>query len=1121
MSEPYINTIFSNQWERLADALADRLFARTGFFEKRYVIVPNEQVKEFLHFHLASRFGISAGVQMCSLQQGLAGLLESLSPYPKMRIPSILELSLCIEEQMHLCLESYENKRISFFAPLYAYLSCEKTEQLSQRIFSLSDQLAHVFIRYGLYGGAFVSEWLLKEGWQQWIWKRIFSQGIYAFDIQAKEIYCDHSSCVNFDSARRSKIEAKRSERGRPFPVGKADEEDRFGKVAASQNSHNLSGRSIAGIQVHLFGFSHVPPLYLAFFADLHAAFYLFSPCAQYWDDLCSDKERLLLERFLHSRKISPIICEEMERYLQDHHPLLSNWGKWGREFLKGLDAYLLNTDERYELSPPTLLGSVKNSMLTMQVPDSGGCFGIPPECSLKDQSIQIHSAPSKLREIEVLRDVVQTLLARHRSDPSPLQPKDILVLAPDIALYAPYIHGIFSNTPYAYRVQGLEQGSTSDFAQGFTHFLSLFDTEFSLSSVFKLFSFSPFRKRWGFSLEEVDLLHSWLKRAQVRIGEKSWQDGIDRLLWGLAMSPDALMVDRPFPLGCISQSDVEIFNQFLICYLALKKDLGSMRASEKKSLSEWLAWIQELAVRHFECDKDDEPLLCDLHAFGHQMAHSKNSCFSFASMQRILRHFYEKRNAAIHSEHLQHIRFCSMHHAAALPARIVYLLGMDEESFPRFEAPNSLCTLSGSAKKPYLPVKGDEDRYLFLELFCSARDYFIVSYERIHPKDNKPQGPCYLVDQVRTFVKNNFSSSLMEIDHPSLPFDAMYFTENSRVQNLNPSDFLLAQAHYSARSLQNQERDFFGRPDKAKSDSENLAFIPISSLRALAKHPIKFYFKEVLGMYVKEEESQEEDLFCLSPLKKHLLKRACLETDMQEVIARSDAQGILPEGLFKQAAIETLACEVEESKKAFELLHIEAGALFSVELSPYCRHPMRLKEGNWVLPALSIPVNGKELLLCGKLSDFTPEGYLVQGKKDLETLIAVWPLYLIYLQIKDTFGDLPPRIVFSKEGKQLEMPLDNVLVLLKDYIAYFVRSKNSLSPLMPKWASCLLLKKEADFEQIVYNALHKQTDFYNDPYLEWMQKARIACDPKEMFSLWASDLKRQFEPLLTRLAND
>jgi|GEM_PF-669521 len=55
-------------------------------------------------------------------------------------------------------------------------------------------------------------------------------------------LYCDRLGFANFDSARRSKIEA---ERGRPFPVGKADEEDRFGKVAASQNSQNLSGRSI------------------------------------------------------------------------------------------------------------------------------------------------------------------------------------------------------------------------------------------------------------------------------------------------------------------------------------------------------------------------------------------------------------------------------------------------------------------------------------------------------------------------------------------------------------------------------------------------------------------------------------------------------------------------------------------------------------------------------------------------------------------------------------------------------------------------------------------------------------------------------------------------------------
>jgi len=46
---------------------------------------------------------------------------------------------------------------------------------------------------------------------------------------------------VNLDSARQSQIEAKRSDRRSPSPSGKGEDEDRFGKVAASPNSPNLT----------------------------------------------------------------------------------------------------------------------------------------------------------------------------------------------------------------------------------------------------------------------------------------------------------------------------------------------------------------------------------------------------------------------------------------------------------------------------------------------------------------------------------------------------------------------------------------------------------------------------------------------------------------------------------------------------------------------------------------------------------------------------------------------------------------------------------------------------------------------------------------------------------------
>ena len=50
---------------------------------------------------------------------------------------------------------------------------------------------------------------------------------------------------MNLDSARQSQIEELPSERGGPSPRGKSDEEDRFGELAGSPNSPNLTERRI------------------------------------------------------------------------------------------------------------------------------------------------------------------------------------------------------------------------------------------------------------------------------------------------------------------------------------------------------------------------------------------------------------------------------------------------------------------------------------------------------------------------------------------------------------------------------------------------------------------------------------------------------------------------------------------------------------------------------------------------------------------------------------------------------------------------------------------------------------------------------------------------------------
>ena len=57
------------------------------------------------------------------------------------------------------------------------------------------------------------------------------------------------------------------------------------------------------------------------------------------------------------------------------------------------------------------------------------------------DDSIQVHSCHSPMREVEVLQD---RLLSLFEADAT-LLPKDILIMTPDIATYSPFIQAVFS----------------------------------------------------------------------------------------------------------------------------------------------------------------------------------------------------------------------------------------------------------------------------------------------------------------------------------------------------------------------------------------------------------------------------------------------------------------------------------------------------------------------------------------------------------------------------------------------------------------------------------------------------------------------------------------------------
>ena len=56
------------------------------------------------------------------------------------------------------------------------------------------------------------------------------------------------------------------------------------------------------------------------------------------------------------------------------------------------------------------------------------------------DRSVQVHACHGRARQVEVLRDAVLHLLA---ADPT-LEPRDVIVMCPDIETFAPLIQATF-----------------------------------------------------------------------------------------------------------------------------------------------------------------------------------------------------------------------------------------------------------------------------------------------------------------------------------------------------------------------------------------------------------------------------------------------------------------------------------------------------------------------------------------------------------------------------------------------------------------------------------------------------------------------------------------------------
>ncbi len=275
-------------------------------------------------------------------------------------------------------------------------------------------------------------------------------------------------------------------------------------------------------------------------------------------------------------------------------HPLLATLGRDLRELQRSLPAR--SADRRI----PAQRGP-------RPTPCSAGCSPTSPPMPFghkgarsraDDRSVQVHSCHGPARQVDVLREVLLGLL---QDDPT-LEPRDILVMCPDIETYAPLIVADFglgdvvhgAHPAHRLRVKLADRSliQTNPLLGLASQLLALAGSRVTASEVLNIAEAAPVRARFGFTDDDLESITRWVRQANIRWGfdqehrqpyhvdfvHNTWRFGIDRILAGVAMSDDAhAWIDNTLPLDDVSSNRVELAGQLAEFVCRLERAVDSL----------------------------------------------------------------------------------------------------------------------------------------------------------------------------------------------------------------------------------------------------------------------------------------------------------------------------------------------------------------------------------------------------------------------------------------------------------------------------------------------------------------------------------------------------------------
>ncbi len=877
----------SNQMENLVEALAGVVRAPLSSpFTPEVIVVQSKGMQRWLAMELSRCFGVWANGDFPFPNSMVWRLFQTVLPEVPDTSPFSPEvMTWRIAGMLPGFLEREE------FSRLKHYLAGDRD---GLKLFQLSEKIADSFDQYALFRPGMIQQW--EDGragdWQEILWRELASAG---------------------EGRHRARIKEE---------------------FHATIRDLSVSPDGIPG-RISLFGISSLPAYHVEVFAEIsrftEVNFFLLSPTSEYWADIVPSRQQAF-------RK------PEERALLSEGNPLLASLGKLGRDFSDMMvecgELAVGNLDLYEDSEGGSLLKAIQSDILNLRGAEEGR---ERLEITSNDKSIQVHSCHSPMREMEVLFDSILSML-----DEVPgLNPRDILVMTPDIETYAPYISAVFEGCqdparriPFSIADRSLSKEGR--IAPVLLKLLGLPGSRVTVVQVLDILESLSVRQRFELDSEELERIRSWLEDTRVRWGldeedrarlglppyrDNTWRSGIDRLLLGYAMPEkngglfhDILPYDE---IEGTSSRTLGSFLEFVSRISNLAGRLGSPRA-----LTGWRDEIRAVLGDFFQADDESAHELASVVSILENMGEIEEGAgFSGPVDIAVIRTWFSDRLASDEKGlgfMTGGVTFCEMLPMRSIPFRVVALVGMNDGAFPRQGRPPGFDLIAANPRRGDRSLR-DEDRYLFLESLLSARDRFHLSYVGQSIRDNSEIPPSVLVSELLDYIGKGFMvqggdpMKHLVTMHRLQAFSRDYFEEGSPLFSYSSEN---REALEERRGHPWHAAAFVSVPIPPPADEWKDISLP--RLLRFFNNPAKFLLENRLGIRLEEvaEPLEEREPFDVGWLDNYQLKQELVECalqggDVNDLLPVIRCQGLLPPARHGEAVFSDIAADAADFVKA------------------------------------------------------------------------------------------------------------------------------------------------------------------------------------------------------------